>query len=122
VISNSAALTPCVPGWSRIKLAVAPFLVEKLLGISPMNPNRDDDPFLSRGKIVSKLVSLFHKECDVPACHILSLFRGTGWPALYRHENPEDVTHRHVRKTIASRNTAVKYRKGDPKYAALPDD
>lgn len=32
LIANSAALTPRVPFWSLLKLAVAPFLLEKVLG------------------------------------------------------------------------------------------
>ena len=137
VIANSVALTPRVPTWSRIKLQLAPFLVEKVLGFSNLNPNWANDPFLSRGKIFSKLVSLFHKECDVSACHMLSLLWGTGWPALYHHENLEDVTHRrggdlygptsmnyhrHVRKMVKCNNTAVKYKDYDPKYDALPSN
>lgn len=137
VIANSVALTPRVPGWSKIKLALAPFLVEKVLGFSNLNPNWANDPFLTRGKIFSKLVSLFHQECDVPACHMLSLLWGTGWPALYHHENLHEVTHkrggdlygptsmnyhRHVRKMVKHNSTAVKYETDNPTYASLPDD
>jgi cholesterol oxidase len=83
----------------------------------------------------AKVVDLFHRECDVPACHMLSLMWGTGWPALYSHANLADVTHRrggdlygatsmnyyrHVRKMVKAGH-AVKY-SNEPKYAALPDD
>ena len=61
----------------------------------PVNsPRWGDEPGLSRGKLFAKLISLFHRECDVSACHMLSMMWGTGWPALYQHENLLDVTHK----------------------------
>lgn len=137
VISNSVSLTPRVPGWSKFKLAVSPFLIEKVLGITYLNPGWSEDPFLSRGKIISKITSMFHRECDVPACHMLSLLWGTGWPALYHHENLHEVTHkrgqdlyggtsmnyhRHILVMVKANNTAVKYRPQNSKYDSLPDN
>jgi cholesterol oxidase len=137
VISNSVGLTPRVPWWSRVKLALAPFLVEYVLGFPYLNPRGSQDPGLTRGKIFSRIISLFHWECNVPACHMLSLMWGSGWPALYSHDNLLDVTHRrggdlyggvgvhyyrHVRRMVRSKNTAVKYRPRDPKYRDLPDN
>ncbi|MGH8900079.1 MAG: alpha/beta fold hydrolase [Egibacteraceae bacterium] len=136
VISNSVALTPRVPKWSHVKLRFAPFLIEYLLGFPYFNPRWREDPGFTRGEMVSRLVSAFHRECDVPACHMLSIMWGTGWPALYNHDNLEDVTHwrggdlygavsmhyyRHVRKMVEAGN-AVKYDPEDPTYGRLPDD
>jgi lysosomal acid lipase/cholesteryl ester hydrolase len=136
VVANSVALTPRVPAWSRVKIAMAPRLIE-LAGFQYVNPRWSEDPWLTPGKVTSKVVSFFHRECDVPACHMLSLMWGTGWPALYSHENLDERTHRrsgdlygpttmhyfrHVRKMIRAGNTAVKYAPGDPRYASLPDD
>jgi lysosomal acid lipase/cholesteryl ester hydrolase len=136
VIANSAGLTPRVPAWSHVKLYMAPLMVESVLGLPYLNPSWAEDSFLSRGKIISKLVSMVHRECDVPACHMLSLMWGTGAPALYNHRNLADVTHhrggdlygaaglhyyRHVRKMVGA-GRAVKF---DPKnrlYVKLPDD
>ena len=82
-------------------------------------------------------MSFFHRECDVPACHMLSLMWGTGWPALYSHENLADVTHRRggdlygatsmhyyrcVYKMVRAGSRPVKYEPGKPELAALPDD
>jgi lysosomal acid lipase/cholesteryl ester hydrolase len=137
VISNSVSLTPRVPKWSQIKLTYSPFLVEYVLGFPYVNPRWSEDPGITRGKIFSKLVSAVHRECDVPACHMLSLMWGTGWPALYSHENLADVTHRrggdlygatsmhyyrHVRKMVRAGNRAVKMDPDNPKYDSLPDD
>jgi cholesterol oxidase len=136
VTFNSTSLTPRVPKWSRFKLAVSPFAVEYLIGLPYMNPRWSEDPKWTKGRLFSKVVSAFHRECDVPACHMLSTMWGTGWPALYSHENLAEVTHkrggalygstsvhfyRHVRKMVRA-GGAVKMRPGDPKYAGLPDD
>jgi cholesterol oxidase len=137
VIANSVALTPRVPRWSRIKGAIFPFLIDYVLDFPYVSPRWSEDPRLSRGKIMSKLVSLFHRECDVPACHMLSLMWGTGWPALYAHENLHEVTHRrggdlyggtslnyhrHVTKMLGAGNRAVKMDPGDTRFADLPED
>ncbi|TFI53376.1 alpha/beta fold hydrolase [Mastigocladus laminosus UU774] len=137
VIANSVALTPRVPNWSQVKLTFAPFLVEYVLGIPYINPRWSEDPGLTKGKIFSQAVSAFHHECNVPACHMLSLMWGTGWPALYSHENLHDVTHRrggdlyggnglhyyrHVRKMVKNNNTAVKFEPNNPKYDRLPNN
>ena len=68
---------------------------------------------------------------------MLSFMWGTGFPALYLHENMLDVTHRrgadlyggtsmnyyrHMRRMVFSDNTAVKYDPGNAKYRELPDN
>ncbi len=136
-ICNSVSLTPRIPSWSRLKLAVAPFLCDYLLGIEYLNPWWRRERGWSMGQVLAWFVSFGHRECNVPACHMLSFMWGTGHPALYFHENLHDVTHRrgadlyggvslnyyrHVNKMVRTDNTAVKYLPADPKYAALPDD
>ncbi len=134
VISNSAALTPRVPAWSRVKLRLAPFVLERVLRLPYVNPRWHEDPFLSTGKILATLVSLAHRENDVHACHMLSFMWGAGYPALYRQENLHPVTHRrggdlygptsvhyfrHVRKMVRN-GYAVVYDPTNTKYASLP--
>jgi cholesterol oxidase len=136
VIANSVGLTPRVAPWSLAKLAVAPFLAEYVLDLPTLNPAWARDPMFTRGWAISKLTSLVHRECDVPECHLLSFLWGTGWPAMYEHENLLPVTHsrigdlcqatgfsydRHVRKMVLA-GRAVKYDRGNPRYDALPDD
>jgi cholesterol oxidase len=136
VIANSVGLTPRVPRWSHLKLMVAPFMLERVLGVTYLNPSWSKDPTWTLGKVFSKVNSLIHRECDVPACHMLSLMWGTGWPALYAHDKLHEVTHRrggdlyggtavnyyrHVLKMVRAGNRAVKYL-DEPRYAALPDD
>jgi lysosomal acid lipase/cholesteryl ester hydrolase len=136
VIANSVGLTPRVPRWSQVKLQVAPFLLEQVMGFPYISPAFSRGP-LPLAKAFSYVNSLMHRECDVPACHMLSLMWGTGWPALYSHENLHDVTHRrggdlyggtavnyyrHVLKMVRAGNRAVKYEPRNPKYDRLPDD
>ncbi|HET7488565.1 MAG TPA: alpha/beta fold hydrolase [Acidimicrobiales bacterium] len=136
VIANSVALTPRVPPWSKLKLTVAPTVAENILGFPYLNPHWGDEPGWSRGKLVSRVIDMFHRECDVPACHMLSLMWGTGWPALYSHENMDPVTHRrggdlygatsmnyyrHVLRQVQAGH-AVKYEPSNPALDRLPDD
>lgn len=136
-IANSVALTPRISRWSNIKLQFTPFLMEYVMGFPYINPDWSSDPGLTRGKMLSKANSLVHRECKVPACHILSLMWGSGHPALYSHENLHDVTHqrggdlygptsvhyyRHVRKMVKAGNTAVKYDAKNSKYDRLPNN
>ncbi len=137
VIANSVALTPRVPGWSKLKLMFGPFLAESVCGFEYINPYWRREPGFSLGKLFALAVDLFHHECDSSECHMLSFLWGTGFPALYNHENLLDITHRrggdlyggtsvnyhrHVRKMVFSNNTAVKYDPSDPRLAALPND
>lgn len=136
-ILNSVSLRPNVPTWSKVKLWAAPFLMEYLLDFSYVSPRWRNDPYLSRGKLLSYLVSAFHHECDDPTCHMLSFMWGDGRPALYSHDLLNDVTHdrgadlygptslhyyRHVRKMVSENHRAVKYAPSDNRYDALPDD
>ncbi len=137
LVANSVSLTPMVPGWSLAKGIVSPFLAEYVLGFAYLDPRWSETPGWTLGKLFARAVSAFHRECDEPACHMLSLMWGTGCPALYSHGNLAEVTHRrsgdlygptslhyhrHVRRMILSGNTAVKYDRGNPRHRALPDD
>jgi cholesterol oxidase len=137
VISNSVSLTPRVPRWSYGKLWWGPLLAERIFGFEYINPYWRRQPGLSFAKIFAWLVSLYHRECNVPECHMLSFMWGTGFPSLYSHENLEDVTHRrggdlyggtsvhyyrHVRKMVGAGNRAVKYDPRNPRHKSLPDD
>lgn len=136
LVANSAALTPRVPRWSRLKLMVAPFLTDWIINEPYLSPAWGDERGPTPGKIVSKLVGLAHHECDNRACHLLSFMWGTGNPALYSHDKLAEVTHdrggdlygptspqyyRHVRKMV-SHGHAVKLDPGDECLKPLPDD
>jgi lysosomal acid lipase/cholesteryl ester hydrolase len=135
-VVNSVALTPRAPRWSLIKGNIMPALVENVFGFPYVSPLWGEQTGARRTKFFAKLVSFFHRECDVPACHMLSMMWGTGWPALYFHENLLDVTHRrggdlygatsmhyyrHVMKMIRA-GGAVRMEPDNPKFNRLPND
>lgn len=136
VIANSVSLTPNIPTWSKIKLRLGPFMVENLLSQPHVSPTWSRDKGFSVGKVFAKIVSFFHRECDVPECHMLSFIWGSGWPALYEHKNLDPITHhrsgdlygatglnyyRHVNKMVR-KNRAIKYRPKDKRYDDLPNN
>lgn len=136
VIANSVGLTPRVPNWSKVKLWAAPFLVEKVLHQPYLSPDYRQFPEGMIGNLFGRVVDLIHPECKESGCHMLSVMWGTGFPALYAHENLDPITHRrsgdlygptglhyyrHVRKMVAA-GKAVKYDTANPALHALPDD
>jgi triacylglycerol lipase/cholesterol oxidase len=138
VVSNSVSFTPHVAPWSAFKLAVAPFFMNWILRFPNMNPRWGylPGPGIPQGKILSKLVDLFHPECDVPACHMVSFMWGAGRPACFEHDNLVPVTHQrlgdlfgavninyylHIRE-MTQLGKAVKMHPDDPQYARLPAD
>lgn len=136
VIANSVGLTPRVPGWSKLKLMFAPTLMESVLGLPVLDPKWHANPKLSRGRLFSRVVDLFHNECDDSACHMLSLMWGTGWPALFSHDKLHEVTHersgdlygptgfsyyRHILAMVRA-GRAVRANPGDSRYDTLPRD
>jgi pimeloyl-ACP methyl ester carboxylesterase len=138
MVANSVGLTPRVPRWSRFKLAVAPSLMEYGLGLSYLDPRFVAAPPLTRRRLLSRVVSLFHPECDEPACHMQSFMWGSGRPAMYRHRNLAPETHLHERLAdlngavdvnyyrhmdkIVRAGRAVKFDPANPAHAGLPDD
>jgi cholesterol oxidase len=134
VISNSVSLTPRVPPWCRVKLAVAPLLFPQA---TDFNPRWAYYPgIFSFDKWLSKWISLWHWECRIPACHVVSFMWGSGHPAAWMHENLDEVTHRrtgdlfgsvninyyrHIRKMVG-RGAAVKMYPDDSQYDLLPNE
>ena len=137
VITNGVALTPKVNTPAYVKLHLGPFLAESVLGVEYINPGWSHQPGFSGGKLLAKAVSLFHRECDVPECHMTSFMWGYGYPVLFKHENLHDITHRrtgdlfggsglnyyrHILKMLKANNTAVKYQPEEARYCSLPDN
>lgn len=136
VISNSVSLNPRVATWSKMKLAVAPFAIEYILRFPNVNPRSYYNPGPALGKLLSKIVSVFHGECNNPACHMLSMMWGTGFPACYEHSQLAATTHdrvgdlfgatsmnyhRHIRRMVR-KGFAVKYQIENKRYEELPNN
>jgi cholesterol oxidase len=134
VISNSVSLTPRVPTWCRIKLAFAPLVFPQP---TDLNPRWGYFPrFLSWERWLAGGLSLWHTECQVSACHVVSFMWGSGRPAAWMHQNLDEVTHRrtgdlfgpvninyfrHIRKMVAGQK-AVKMYPNDARYHLLPNE
>jgi pimeloyl-ACP methyl ester carboxylesterase len=136
LICNSVALTVRVPRWSRVKLTLCPELMEYVVGLPFVDPRYGHSPVLTRPWMLSRLVSLFHPECDVRSCHMVSFMWGSGRPGIFEHENLLPVTHertadlesavgvhyyRHVRKMVRAGHV-VRWDPGDRTYSGLPED
>jgi hypothetical protein len=91
VVANAVTLHTVVPPFSKIKIAyAAPFASKFVDYLDPQWGLR------RRGfmpSFLSAVVALFHHECDNPVCKQVSFTYGTGFPALWRHENLNDETH-----------------------------
>lgn len=138
MVANSVGLTPRVRAWSRAKLAAAPVLLEYGIGMSYVDPRFAAAPPLTRRWLLARAVSLFHRSCRVPACHMQSFMWGSGSPAMYVHENLAPRTHEHERladlnsaadvnyyrhiSKIVRAGRAVKFDPGEPAHRHLPDD
>jgi len=137
MILNSVALTPYVPRWSEIKLALGPWVSDYLIGVEYYSPSWRRQPGWSVGKLIATAADMVHQECDSPECHMLSFMWGSGRPALFNHANLAPETHdrlgdlfggapvhyyRHISKMVRAGHRAIKFDPSNPRYAALPDD
>lgn len=110
--------------------------MEYLFGQSFVDPRYAMAPALTRPWMISRLVSLFHPECDVRSCHMVSFMWGSGRPGIFEHDNLLPVTHertadlesavgvhyyRHIYKMVKAGH-AVRYGSDDPRHSALPED
>ncbi|WP_101832145.1 esterase [Frankia canadensis] len=95
VVANAVALHPIVPRWSRFKISrLAPLVARVFDGIDPRWG--DDAPGPFEAALVG-VVKAFHHECNNAVCRMVSFTYGTGFPALWRHENLNTGTHAWVR-------------------------
>jgi pimeloyl-ACP methyl ester carboxylesterase len=95
IVSNAVSLHPIVPIGSEIKTRIA-FPIVRLM-TSYLNPQWGlRAPTLS-AKLISLFVAMTHHECNNPVCKQVSFTYGTGFPALWRHENLNDETHEWIK-------------------------
>ena len=91
ILSNAVSLHPVVPRWSRLKAQVALPLVAR--GLRALDPSWGDSPPPGLPRLLARLVEAVHHECHDPVCHLVSFTYGSGFPALWRHENLNGATH-----------------------------
>jgi hypothetical protein len=99
IVSNAISLHPVVPRWSRFKLNFAVPVVQLL------TPYVDcrwglHAPHLTAW-LISRAVRMTHWECRNPVCKMVSFTYGSGYPALWRHEQLDPATHDWLRGEFA---------------------
>ncbi|MDN4503995.1 hypothetical protein QX776_16400 [Alteromonadaceae bacterium BrNp21-10] len=91
IISNAVSLHPIVPPWSKFKLT---FLLPMVsLMTKYLNPHWGIHAPTWQAKLISFMVKATHHECNNAVCKQVSFTYGSGFPALWRHENLNDETH-----------------------------
>jgi hypothetical protein len=99
VVANAVSLHTVIPPISKFKIRRLVPLVAKLTPY--MNPAWGDAPPTALAKALTLLVRLTHHECDNRVCRMVSFTYGTGFPALWRHENLNPETHDWLRHEFA---------------------
>ncbi len=99
IVANAVTLHPVVPRLSRAKLRYA---VPVLGALTPyLNPGWGLHAPSMIAKAITGLVQLTHHECDNTVCRMVSFVYGSGFPALWRHENLNDATHEWLKTEFA---------------------
>ncbi len=99
VVSNAVSLHPVVPAWSRFKLGYVVPAVGRATRF--LNPQWDGEASSWIARFLYRFAELTHRECDNSVCKQVSFYYGSGFPALWRHENLNDETHEWLRKEFA---------------------
>jgi hypothetical protein len=99
IVSNAVSLHPVVPEFSRFKITkLLPLLKGQIDYLNPQWGLRAPSVI---SKIVAAMVEFAHHECDNPVCKGVSFTYGTGFPALWSHENLNDATHEWIKQEFA---------------------
>jgi hypothetical protein len=99
IVANAVTLHPVIPRISRFKLKNLVPLVGTLTPY--MNPQWGLAAPTTTAKALALMVRVTHHECDNPVCKMVSFTYGTGFPALWRHENLNAATHEWVKQEFA---------------------
>ncbi|MEH1938108.1 MAG: alpha/beta fold hydrolase [Nostoc sp.] len=99
IISNAVSLHPIVPLPSSIKIKWA--LPSVRLLTDHLNPQWGLHSPTLVAKLISLYVSLTHHECNNPVCKQVSFTYGSGFPALWEHENLNEATHEWLKQEFA---------------------
>ena len=105
IVANAVSLHPVVPRLSRFKLSNVVPLVARLTPY--MNPQWGLSAPNATAKALALMVRITHHECDNAVCKMVSFTYGTGFPALWRHENLNPATHEWVEAGVRPRAAVV---------------
>ena len=99
IVTNAVSLHPVVPPWSVFKLN---WMVPMLGRMTPfLNPQWGIHAPTFAAKFVQLMTEVSHHECDNAVCKQVSLTYGSGFPALWRHENINEDTHEWLKQEFA---------------------
>ncbi|MFY9269446.1 MAG: alpha/beta fold hydrolase [Candidatus Manganitrophaceae bacterium] len=99
IVSNAVSLHPVVPDASLFKSKLALPLVSRMTDF--LNPQWGLHAPTLPAKLISRFVEMTHHECDNAVCKQVSFTYGTGFPALWRHENLNEATHEWLKQEFA---------------------
>lgn len=99
VVSNAVSLHPVVPAWSRFKLGYVVPMIGTMT--DHLDPQWDRRSASRIGRLLFRFAEATHRECDNAVCKQVSFYYGSGFPALWRHENLDDATHEWLRHEFA---------------------
>ena len=95
IISNAVSLHTVVPAWSAMKLNFAVPMVN--LFTDYVNPQWGINAPTLLSKMMVSLVNNYHHECNNGVCKMVSFTYGSGYPALWLHENISKATHEWIK-------------------------
>ncbi len=99
IVSNAVSLHPVVPRWSRLKGRFALPLIGLMTRY--LNPQWGLHAPTPSAKFIQLLVKATHHECENEVCKQVSFTYGSGFPALWSHENLDAVTHEWLKQEFA---------------------
>jgi hypothetical protein len=91
IVSNAVSLHTVVPPFSVVKIRFMLPLVGLLTKY--LNPQWGIQAPTLAAKMLRLMGEATHHECDNPVCHQISLIYGSGFPALWSHDNLNTETH-----------------------------
>jgi len=99
IVSNAVSLVPVVPAFSRTKLNYALPILQRMTDC--LNPQWGEEVDDFKEWLIRSAALLAHHECNNPVCKMVSFTYGTGFPALWLHENLNSETHEWLRGEFA---------------------
>jgi len=99
VVSNAVSLHPVVPAVTKFKIGISVPILKMLTPY--LNPQWCVHAPTLTAKAIAALIFLTHHECHNPVCKGVSFTYGTGFPALWSHQNLNDVTHEWIKQEFA---------------------
>jgi hypothetical protein len=100
IVANAVTFHPVIPQWARFKIErVSPVYAKLSSYLDPAWAN-GAARFGERALVAG--VELVHRECNNGVCRMVSFTYGSGFPALWRHENIDAATHEWVKEEFGA--------------------